>query len=176
MPRPPPLRLISIPQVEREQRLSRLHDFAGLLGFATFPDGVAGELAHVFALMRETPSVVVGLRRKRQAAGLKHCAKKLRREQRTGRLNMGLRQLLADPRLGLDTETFLRLAPLTASPTSQLLAADQSATASPGERCRYRTVVLSALRRRQCSRRAGRLVAFRACGAGCQRISHREAV
>ena len=123
MPRPPPLRLISIPQVEREQRMSRLHDFAGLLGFATFPDGVAGELAHVFALMRETPSVVVGLRRKRQAAGLKHCAKKLRREQRTGRLNMGLRQLLADPRLGLDTETFLRLAPLTASPTSQLLAA-----------------------------------------------------
>lgn len=123
MPRPAPLRLISIPQVEREQRLSQLHDFAGLLGFATFPDGVAGELAHIFALMRETSSVVVGLTRKRQAAELKRCAKKLRREQRTGRLNMGIRQLLADPRLRLDTETFLRREPLTAAPTSQLLAA-----------------------------------------------------
>jgi hypothetical protein len=123
MPRPAPLRLIGIPQVERGQRLSQTHDFAGLLGFATFPDGVADELARVFALMRKTSSVVVGLTRKRQAGELKRCAKKLRREQRTGRLNIKIRQLLADARLGLDTESFLHLEPLTAAPTAELLAA-----------------------------------------------------
>jgi hypothetical protein len=138
MPRTPPLKPISIPQVAREQRLSQLHDFADLLGFKTFPDGVADELARVFAVMRETTSAVVGLTRKRQAAELKRYAKKLRREQQTGRRNIKIRQQLADAHLhltifksapevgapcGLDIETLVRLGPLTAAPTAELLAA-----------------------------------------------------
>jgi hypothetical protein len=123
MPRPAPLKPTNIPQVERKQRLSQLHDFAGLLGFATLPDDVADELAHTFALMRVSLPLVAGLTRKRCAAELKRCAKGLRREQRTGRLNVALRERLADPRLGFDTDTFLRLEPLTAAPTSELLAA-----------------------------------------------------
>lgn len=121
--RPPPLRLIEIPQIERRQPLPQSHDWAGLLGFSKLSDGVARELADVVALMRTTPSLVVGLTRQREAAELKRCAKKLRRERRTGRPNIDIRLRLADPRLGFRTETFARLGPLTAAPTPELLAA-----------------------------------------------------
>jgi hypothetical protein len=123
MPRPPPLTLISIPQVERRQPLPQKHDHAGLLGFSKLPANVAGELAHNIALARVTRSAVKGLTRQREVAELKRCAKKLRREQRIGRPDTHLRQLLTNPRLGLRTETIERLAPLTAAPTSVLLAA-----------------------------------------------------
>jgi hypothetical protein len=123
MPRPSPLRLISIPQIEREQPLPQKHDYAGLLGFSRLLNGAAAELRHVIALMGATPSVVAGLTRQREAEELKRCAKNLRREQRTGCPNTHVRRLLADPRFGLGTETFLRLSSLTAAPTSELLAA-----------------------------------------------------
>jgi hypothetical protein len=100
-----------------------MHDFAGLLGFSRLTDDIESELAHVFALMRATPCVVTGLTRQRVAAELKRCAKKLRREQITGRPDSRVRRLLADPSFGLGTETFLGLVPLTAAPTSELLAA-----------------------------------------------------
>jgi len=118
MPRPPPLEPITIPQVEREQPLPRKHDYAGLLGFSRLRDNIARELAHCIALARTSRSIVVGLTRQRVADELKRCAKKLRR-----RPNMGVRQKLANPALGLDTETFLRLKPLMAAPTDELLAA-----------------------------------------------------
>jgi hypothetical protein len=118
MPRPPPLKLISIPQIERRQVLSQKHDYAGSLGFSRLPDNIAGELAHWIALARVTPSFVKGLTRQRVTAELKRCAKKLRR----GR-DMEVRQKLTNPAFGFDTRTFLRLQPLLAAPTAQLLAA-----------------------------------------------------
>jgi hypothetical protein len=123
MPRPSPLGLINIPQIEREQPLSQMHDFAGLLGFSGLSKDVVKNLAHCIALARETLSAVAGLTRQRISAELKRCAKKLRREQQTGQANTELRRLLADERLGLDTESFSRLAPLWAAPASELLAA-----------------------------------------------------
>jgi hypothetical protein len=118
MPRPPPLRIISIPQIERRQPLPQTHDYAGLLGFSRLPDNIARELAHCIALARRSRSIVVGLTRQRVADELKRCAKKLRL-----RPNMQVRQKLANPAFGLDTETFLRLKPLAAAPTDELFAA-----------------------------------------------------
>jgi hypothetical protein len=120
MPRPPPLEPITIPQVERRQQLSRKQkrDYAGLLGFSRLTDDIAAELAHWIACARTTRSIVVGLTRQRVVDELKRCAKKLRRGP-----NMRVRQKLANPALGLDTETFLRLKPLMAAPTDELLAA-----------------------------------------------------
>jgi hypothetical protein len=118
MPRPPPLRIISIPQIERRQTLPQTHDYAGLLGFSRLPDNIARELAHCIALSRRSRSIVVGLTRQRVADELKRCAKKLRR-----RPNMQVCQKLANPAFGLDTETFLLLEPLAAAPTDKLLAA-----------------------------------------------------
>jgi hypothetical protein len=121
MPRPSPLTLIDIPQVEPKQPLSQMHDFASLLGLSKLPDEVARELAHCIAQARETPALVAGLTRQRQAAELKRIAKKLRRE-RPGHPEIKVRQLLADPRFGFDTEIFSRLAPLASAPTAVLLA------------------------------------------------------
>ena len=129
MPRPPPLGLISIPKIERKQPLSQMRDWAALLGFSKLANEVAEELAHAIALARvtspfnDTPTIVAGLTRRRRIAGLKCFAKKLHREQQTGVRNEYLRRLMADPRLGLDTVTFLHLEPLTAAPASELLAA-----------------------------------------------------
>jgi hypothetical protein len=69
-------------------------------------------------LARATSPLVVGLTLRRVAAELKRYAKKLRR----GR-DMEVRQKLANPAFGFDTETFLRLKPLIAAPTAELLAA-----------------------------------------------------
>jgi hypothetical protein len=124
MPRQLPLdEPIAIPQIERGRQALRRDDFPELLGFSGFPDGVASELANLVATMRPTSSVVVSLTRQREALDLKRIAKKLRREQQTGRPNIELRQRLANPHVGWRTETFMRLAPLAAVPTADLLAA-----------------------------------------------------
>jgi hypothetical protein len=128
MPRKSPLKSRSIPQIERRQALSQLSlterdDFADLLGLPKLADNVTGELAHFIALAKPTLSAVAGLTRQSRAAELKRWEKKLRKEQQTGRVNARMRQLIANPLLGLDTETFLELAPLAAAPSSQLLAA-----------------------------------------------------
>jgi hypothetical protein len=123
MPRPPPLGLINVPQIARGQPLSQAHDFAGLLGFSKFPDGVAEELAHSIALARATPAAVTGLTRKRIAAELKRYAKKLRQELLTGQHNAYLRRQLAEARFGWGIESFPHLAALAAAPTAKLLAA-----------------------------------------------------
>jgi hypothetical protein len=120
---PPELTLIDIPQIKRGKPLSQMHDWAALLGFSRLENDVAEELSHDIALAEAGPDVVAGLGRKRTAATLKCYAKKLRREQITGHPNTSVRQRLANPRLGLDTETFQRLAPLAGAPASQLLAA-----------------------------------------------------
>jgi hypothetical protein len=121
MPRPPPLTLIDIPQVERNQPLSQMHDWAGLLGFSKLSDEIAKDIAHAMALARETPAVVAGLTLRRQADQLKRFGKALRRE-RPGHSEFKVRQLLADPRFGFDTKIFLRLLPLVGAPTAVLLA------------------------------------------------------
>jgi hypothetical protein len=128
MPRKSPLKPKNIPQIERKQALSQLSQterdaFAGLLGFSKLADNVTGELAHCIALAKTMTQAVAGLTRQSRVAELKRWEKKLRKEQQTGRPNARLRQLIANPRLGLDTETFLRLAPLASAPSSQLLAA-----------------------------------------------------
>jgi hypothetical protein len=128
MPRNRPLKPRIIPQIERPQALSQLSpserdDFARLLGFSKLADNVASELLHFIVLAKATRPAVAGLTRQSRAAELKRWEKKLRKEQQTGRPNVRLRQLIADPRLGLDIETFLELAPLVAAPSSQLLAA-----------------------------------------------------
>jgi len=122
MPRTPPLTLIRVPPVERQQPLSQKHNHAGLLGFSKLPQNVADELGHCIALAQVTSSAVKGLTRHREAAELKRCAKKLRREQ-PGRPNMHLRRKLANPYFGWRTDTIMRLAPLANAPTSELLAA-----------------------------------------------------
>jgi hypothetical protein len=124
MPRErPELTLIDIPQIKRKKPLSQMYDWAALLGFSRLENEHAEELSHVIALAEAGPRVVAGLGRKRTAATLKRFAKKLRREQLTGRPNLDVRRLFAEERLGLDTDTFLRLAPLAGAPGSQLLAA-----------------------------------------------------
>jgi hypothetical protein len=124
MPRQPPeLTLISIPRIERGKSLSQMYDFAGLLGFSKLRDDVAGELSHIIALAEAGADAVEGLTPRKRAATFKRYAKKLRREQMTGRSNSSVRLLLSDPRLGLDTETFLLLEPLAAAPVTELLAA-----------------------------------------------------
>jgi hypothetical protein len=129
MPRErPELTLITVPKIAREQPLSQMHDWAGLLGFSKLANEDAEDLAHFVALARVTPSAVVGLTRRRGIAQLKRWAKKLRHEQRTGVRNEYLRRLMTDPSLGLDTVTFLRLAPLVAAPASELAAAVETRT------------------------------------------------
>jgi hypothetical protein len=123
MPRPSPLNLISIPKIEQQQPLPQKHNYARLLGFLTLPDDVKSNLAHIIALMVATKDVVPGHTAQRVAAELKRCAKKLRREQQTGRPDARIRRLLADPHFGLDIESFNLLQPLTAAPTAKLLAA-----------------------------------------------------
>jgi hypothetical protein len=117
MPRPAPLKLISIPQIGQQQVLPQKHDYAGLLGHPRLPDHIARELAHNIALARVTPALVVGLTLRREAAELKRCAKKLRH----GR-DMEVRQKLANPAFGFSTETLLHLQPLIAAPSAELLA------------------------------------------------------
>jgi hypothetical protein len=124
MPREPPeLTLISIPQIERGRPLSQMHDWAGLLGFSKLANEDAEELAHFIALAEAGQDSVEGLTPRRIAATFKRFAKKLRWEQITGQTNASVRQRLANPRLGLDIDSFLLLAPLAGAPASQLLAA-----------------------------------------------------
>jgi hypothetical protein len=125
VPRPPPLTLISIPQIERRQPLQQKHDYAGLLDFSKLPDPVAGELAHHIAIARAThrkngqaQPPVAGLTWPRMAAELESHGKKLRRGP-----NMHVRQKLQNPCNGLDTESCLHLKPLTAAPDAELLTA-----------------------------------------------------
>jgi hypothetical protein len=101
-----------------------MYDWAGLFGFSKLPDGpLSGDLTHSIELAKATPAAVAGLTWPRRAKELKRWEKKLRREQRTGRRDMNLRRLIATPQLGLDSETFHRLAPLANAPTDVLLAA-----------------------------------------------------
>jgi hypothetical protein len=123
MPRPSPLNLISIPKIERQQPLPQKHNYARLLGFPILPDDATSNLAHTIALMAATKDVVPGHTAQRVAAELKRCAKRLRREQQTGRQDERVRRLLADPHFGLDIESFNLLQPLTAAPAAKLLAA-----------------------------------------------------
>jgi hypothetical protein len=124
MPREPPeLTLVSIPQIERGRPLSQMHDWPGLLGFSRLENEVAEELAHFIGFTEAAPAAVEGLTPRRTAATFKRFAKKLRWEQITGQTNTSVRQRLANPRLGLDIDSFLRLAPLAGAPASQLLAA-----------------------------------------------------
>jgi hypothetical protein len=114
---PPPLNLISIPKIEQQQPLPQKYNYACLLGFLTLPDDVKSNVAHIIAIMVATKDVVQGHTAQRVAAELKRCAKKLRREQQTGRPDARVRRLLADPHFGLDMESFDLLQPLTAAPT-----------------------------------------------------------
>lgn len=124
MPRePPPLNLIDVPKVERQQPLLEKHNYARLLGFFALSADLKSNLAHIIALMAATKGVVKGHTAKRVAAGLKRCAKRLRREQKTGRPDAQVRRLLSDERFGLDIESFIRLQPLTRASTATLLAA-----------------------------------------------------
>jgi hypothetical protein len=123
MPRPPPLNLINIPKVERQQPLPQKHDYARLLGFRILPDDAKSNLAHIIALMAASKGVVQGHTAQRVAAELERCAKRLRREQKTGRPDMRVRRLLADPRFGLDVDSFNHLQPFTSASTATLLAA-----------------------------------------------------
>lgn len=122
MPRQSPLKPRDIPP-GRKQPLSQKPDFAGLLGFPKLADEVIANLVDLIALAKATQSTVAGLTRQSRVAEFRRWEKKLRREQQTGRLNTRLRQLIANPALGLDTETFLQLAPLVNAPSSLLLAA-----------------------------------------------------
>jgi hypothetical protein len=128
MPRKSPLKPRIIPQINQSQALSQLNQlpmdvFADLLGFSKLADNVTAQLADFIARAKTTTSAVTGLTRQARVAELKRWEKKLRKDQQTGRPNPRLRQLIANPRIGLDTETFVQLAPLAATPSSQLLAA-----------------------------------------------------
>lgn len=123
MPRPSPLSLIRVPKINPNQPLPRKHDYAHLLGFRVLPKAVSDELAHIIPLLRATQGLVRGHTPKRVAAELKRCKRKLRGEQRNGHPDKHLRRMLSDPHWGLDFESFERLAPLAAAPTSELLAA-----------------------------------------------------
>jgi hypothetical protein len=119
MPRPAPLTLITIPHIERKQPLSQMYDWAGLLGLSRLPDETADLLAHDMAAARKAPGVVDGLTLRRQADELKRCGKALRRE-RPGRPEIKVRQRLANPWFGWDTEILARLAPLVGAPATML--------------------------------------------------------
>jgi hypothetical protein len=125
MPRPPPLTLVDIPQVDRNQPLSQMYDWAGLLGLASLPDEAAREMALAIALAREALARVLGLTLRRQADQLKRFGKALRRE-RPGHPEIKVRQLLATPNFGWDVEIYERLAPLAGAPTAVLAAEVES--------------------------------------------------
>lgn len=119
MPRTQPLTRIDIPQIKPPRHLSQMYSWHELLGHDKPPPAAERELAHSIALSRASPNLAKGLTLHRQADDLKRCAKALRRE-RPGHPETKVRQRLADPHFGWDTEMWLRLEPLMNAPAPVL--------------------------------------------------------